>query len=294
MKRFLASLTIGALLFASLTGCATYKYAKTPPATPATLGWLTASETPAKMSSFPVGTYYDNQHRMAFNGYQKGQTLGLLFGVAGVLLADQANKSTGKDKFGASTQLIDIDIAKETRLALERQVQSQGCKRIVFEPRKEAMLEISPYALVNFDKQGQSRLYAVLNVKLVTATDETLWSARYFAAAKGRHPYMGDNSWIGGGLLNPAIEEALDRCAWAMIQDIEGRFSDRTKVTAKGSWAWSEDPILEWRAIKIAETDDFVVLRFVIGDAMTFAGTHVVEKSSVSLTPGNFSLPGGL
>jgi hypothetical protein len=297
----LVCLGVVASLHLIFAGCATYKMAQPCPATPSPAKAEVSKELPSKWSSFPVGVYFDEAHRMAFTGHQGGEMAGMMFGVVGVLVADGVNSANGKARFEDSTKALSFDVVALTNQALATRLAApDGGKRLMLEgeaPNK-ATLEIMPYVLMDFDANKTGHLYVVMNVKLMTRSgphesSKVVWETRYIAQAPGVYPLDPSTKvWDKDNKASAAVAVAVDRAVWAILADANGQLNQTRTVTYSGVIAWiSRIQVSGVQAVVAGETADVYALRMIMGDAAVCAGVHVVEKSSVTLTDAKFKIP---
>lgn len=275
------------LLAVAMTGCASFnRIAHYPsPTQPAAVSIV---EKPmSKMSELPVGAYYDEPRHIIVTGHQKGLFTGMLFGVVGVVVADQLNKSAGSNRYGA-------EAAKGTDLAvlLEEMVGAalteKRAQHWVKGTAKES-LRLTPYAVFTVEKTGEARLYAMLRAEMLGRDGKASWSGRYFARAPGLLPLQ-ESGWMADDRFADGMRTALGRALNACIDDTHGRLAGTDTITAKGRFAFLNMD-LELRAIVVREESDRVVVKLAVGDAMVLAGTHVLDRADYEIKPAKFKDP---
>jgi len=241
----------------------------------------------SKMSELPIGAYYDEPRHIIVTGHQKGLFTGMMFGIVGVVVADQMNKSSGGNKFGAeAAKGTDLGTILDELLAASAvDGNSPNWTRLAADGR----LQLTPYAVFTVEKSGDARLYAMLRAELPGEDGKPLWSGRYFARVPGLHPLQ-ESGWMSDNRFTDGMRPALRRALIACIDDSHGRLTGNEKITAKGRFAFLNMD-LELRAIVVKEDPDAVVARLLIGDAMVLAGTHVLDRADFEIKPATFKDP---
>ncbi|BET65913.1 hypothetical protein ASA1KI_08310 [Opitutales bacterium ASA1] len=287
--RFVGPAILGLLA----SGCASYRYALPYPADAKTARTDISEEHPSAGTQFPIGTFYDKDHRVVFSGHQKGEQVGMMFGLVGVLVAHQANKAAGADRFGGHVDDLDFDLTTIARTALAEELAHAPATRLRLvgdAAETHAILEIVPYALVEYAPGGGGKVYVSLRARLAQGGATQRWIGRYFAAADGTHL---QSTWEQEGRLETALREATERAVRMLVRDVHGGYPGSRTVKISGRWAWTARlPQLTSRAIVLDETDEHLVLRFVAADALVFSGTHFVERKDVTLEDAVFKIPG--
>ncbi|HEY0945598.1 MAG TPA: hypothetical protein VGD81_10035 [Opitutaceae bacterium] len=272
---------------AGFTGCASFNRIAHYP-NPQQSTTVSVAATPmAKMSELPIGAYYDEPRHIIVTGHQKGLLAGMAFGLVGVVVADQMNKSAGADKFGAAaaqgsdlgTMLNEL-VASAIAEANAQQWSSAA---------EAAGLQLTPYAVFTVEKTGEARLYAMLRAETPGKDGKPVWSGRYFARAAGSYPLQ-DGGWMSDGRFSSAMRVALERALRTCIDDTHGRLTGAKMVTAKGRYPFINTDF-ELRAIVVQEQPDYLVAKLAVGDVMVLAGTHVLDRADYEIKPAEFKDP---
>ena len=273
-----------------ISGCASYRrIAEYPtPAKPAEVA--VAAKPMSKMSELPIGVFYDPERQIIISGHQKGMGWGVMFGVVGVMVADQANKSSAEKRFGASASNSAADLGTLTRELLASAVGTSDAGNWTIASDK-GQLQISPYAVFTVLKSGKARLHAMLRAEVPGANGEPAWSVRYFARAPGEFMIEGDDGWMVQDRFISGMREALAKVIGVCVDDTHGRLTGGKTVTARGILPYFNKDNLDWRFIVVKETEDSVVARFCAGDVMVMAGTHVLDRADFKIEPATFRDP---
>ncbi|MCB1105600.1 MAG: hypothetical protein KDK74_12775 [Cephaloticoccus sp.] len=249
------------------------------------------SKPMSKMNELPIGAYYDGQRQIIVTGHQKGLLTGMLFGVVGVIVADQVNKSSGKDKFGDEAAQSETDLVTLTQTQVE-QLEAEGkAPHWRLSDATMANLRLSPYAVFTVDKKtGLARLYAMLRAEIPGTDGKPTWSGRYFARAPGEYLLDGEDGWMSQGRFVDGMEMALERVLKVCVADTNGTLMEGRKITAKGRFAYLNID-LELRGIVVDETPDTIIARLLVGDVMVMAGTHVLDRADFEIKAADFKDP---
>lgn len=288
-QRILASV-LATLLTLVFSGCATYNRIADYPVAARTTAVAVVPKPMSKMNELPVGGYYDAERQIVVTGHQKGMFAGLMFGVVGVLVADQMNKSSGASKYGDDSAKSGTDLATLTREIVSSAVAKGTAPGWSVATVETAGLRLSPYAIFTVEKSGEARLHAMLRAEIPGKDGKPTWSARYFVRAPGLHKLDGDDTWMTQGRFEPAIRAALERATAVCIADTAGQLSGNTTQTAKGHYPFLNMDF-EVRVIAVREDADAIIGRLAIGDAAIFAGTHVLDRQDYSFKPASFKDP---
>jgi hypothetical protein len=283
---------VAALLFAIVaSGCATYNRIADYPKPGQPTSVSVEAKQLAKMSELPVGAYYDPQRQIVISGHQKGVVGAAIFGgIIGVMIADSANKSSAESRFGDSARSGSTDLNSLTRELLEQAIASQQAPSWTLKAAK-AELQLTPFAVFTVAKSGKARLYAMLKAEIPGAGGDPVWSVRYFAQAPGEYTIESTDGWMIGERFAASMRTALKRAIQVCIDDCGGKLKGKSTVTAKGPLPYINDDTIAWRFIVADEAEDAIVGRFVAGDVMVMAGTHVLERADHQIAAASFSDP---
>jgi hypothetical protein len=285
-QRGFVSIVVASLAF-GLSGCATYTRIADYPTPDKPSAVAIVDKPMSKMSELPLGAHYDPERQVIVTGHQKGLLAGMMFGVVGVVVADQMNKSSGGEKYGAAAAQADdlvslLDGAVDAALA-------GGQAPHWAEAAGAAGLRLTPYAVFTVEKSGDSRLYAMLRAEIPGPNGKPTWSGRYFARAPGLH-VLSESGWMNPDHFTPAMDVALRQALMACIEDTHGRLTGRETVTAKGYYPYLNQEF-EIRAIVVKEAPEYLVAKLAVGDAAVLAGTHVLMRSDYQVKPAKFADP---
>lgn len=274
----------------SVSGCASYHRIAEYPShnTPAAVG--VTSKPMSKMSELPVGVFYDPDRQIIISGHQKGLGVGMMFGLVGVMIADQSNKSSAEKKYGGSAASTTADLGMLTRELLEAELNSADAVNWSL-AENEGQLRLSPYAVFTVLKSGKARLYAMLRAEIIGATGEPTWSVRYFARAPGEYSIEGDDGWMIDDRFVSGMRVAMARTLRVCRDDTHGRLTGTKTITARGILPYMNVDNLDWRFIVVQESEDHLVARLCAGDVMVSAGTHVLDRADFTVTPATFKDP---
>jgi len=276
-----------ALLF---SGCATFDRIAPYP-TPAKSETVAIVAKPmSKMSELPLGVFYDEPRHIIISGHQKGLGWGMMFGLVGVMVADQANKSGAESRFGASARTSTTDLG--TILAdVVREELAAGVAPGWSLQNAPAHLQFTPYALFTVLKSGKARLYAVLRAEIPGADGKPTWSGRYFVRADGEMPIETADGWMTGDRFSDGMRVAMREALKTCVEDIRGQLTGTRTVKAKGIFPYINTDVLELPFIVVKEDEQHLVAKLAAGDAMVMAGTHVLNRADYKITDAKFKDP---
>lgn len=272
------------------SGCASFNHiANYPtPAKPATVAIV--AKPLSKMSELPVGAYYDDKREIVISGHQKGLGVSMLFGVVGVLVADAANKSSAESRFGASAQSSVTDLLSLTRAALQETIAAGHAPQWTATDAA-AQLQLSPHAVFTVMDSGKARLYAMLSAQVPGAAgSDPAWSVRYFVRAPGEYAVEGADGWMTQNRFSEAMATALRRAVQVCADDAHGKLTGTKKVKAKGRFAMVNFEF-DLPILVVSETDDTIVGRLAVGDAMIMSGTHILNRADYQIKEADFKDP---
>lgn len=290
MLKQLCSIALLSILLFGASGCASFnRIADYPKANQPTSATVVAKPL-SKMTELPIGAHYDKDRQIVVSGHQKGMLGGLLFGVVGVIVVDQMNKSSGEKQFGQATHNSTTDLGTLTQNILEEE-KTAGRAPNWTATDAGTKLQLSPYAVVTVQKSGKARLYAMLRAELLDAKGQSVWFVRYFARAPGEYAVDGPDGWMTGDRFVEGMQTALRRTVQVCLADSQGRLTGSTKIKAKGALPYLNIENLELNYIAVQETQDDIVARLAAGDALVMAGTHVLSRSDYTISPADFKDP---
>ena len=289
MPQRLASLLVASatLLF---SGCASYDRIASYP-TPATSETVAIVAKPmSKMSELPLGVFYDEQRHIIISGHQKGLGWGMMFGLVGVLVADQANKSGAETRFGASAHTSTTDLGTVLADVIKEELSAGIAPGWSFQ-NAPAHLQFTPYALFTVLKSGKARLYAVLRAEIPGTDGKPTWSGRYFVRAEGEMPIETSDGWMSGNHFSESMREAMREALKTCTEDIQGKLTGTRTIKAKGIFPYLNTDVFELPFIVVKEDEQHLVAKLAAGDVMVMAGTHVLNRADYKITDAKFKDP---
>ncbi len=138
---------------------------------------------------------------------------------------------------------------------------------------------------------GKARLYAMLSAQIPGAAGSNpTWSVRYFVRAPGEYPIEGTDGWMTQNRFHEAMTAALRQAVQICADDSHGKLTGTKKVKAKGRFAMVNFEF-DLPILVVSETDDTIVGRLAVGDAMIMSGTHVLNRADYELKDADFKDP---
>jgi hypothetical protein len=245
----------------------------------------------SKMSELPIGVFYDEPRQIIVSGHQKGLGWGMVFGLVGVMVADQANKSSAEKRFGETSHHSTTDLGSLAKAVLNEEMAAQHAPlwKSTSEP---AQLILSPYALFTVLPSGKARLYTLLRAEIPGPVgSDPKWSVRYFVRAPGEYTIEGDDGWMTHDRFESGMRTSLRRAMQVCVADTEGNLTGTRTTKVKGVFPYMNTDKFELPFIVVQEGDDAVVAKLAAGDVLVMAGTHVLDRADYTFTPATFKDP---
>ena len=277
-------------LLTVFSGCASYnRIADYPtPRQPTTIAIV--AKPMSKMSELPIGVFYDEPRQIIISGHQKGLGWGMMFGLVGVLVANEANKSAAESRFGTTARGSVVDLGTLTREALSEELAAQPALPLTA-TAAPARLQLSPYALFTVLASGKARLYAMLRAEIPSPGGDPRWSVRYFVRAPGEYTIEGADGWMSQERFTTALRPALRRAIQVCLADTQGNLTGTKTIKALGVFPYLNTDKFELPFIVVQDGSESVVARLAAGDAMVMAGTHVLERADYKISDATFKDP---
>lgn len=274
-----------------LSGCASYNRIANYPTPNQPVNVAIGAKPMSKMSELPIGAFYDAPRQIIVSGHQKGLGWGVVFGLVGVMVADQANKSSAEKRFGESAHGSTTDLGSLAKTVLDEELAVQSAAQWK-STADSAQLILSPYALFTVLPSGKARLYTLLRAEIPgPANGNPKWSVRYFARAPGEYTIEGDDGWMTHGRFAEGMRTSLRRAMQVCMTDTAGKLTGNRTTRAKGVFPYMNTDKFELPFIVVQEGDDVLVAKLAAGDVMVMAGTHVLDRADYTFTAATFKDP---
>lgn len=270
-----------------LTGCAS-ALSQPMPELKGKLALVVSKELPSKWTDMPIGVHHYAETSVYVSGHQGAAGIGILFGPIGLALAHSAAQSTGEKKAAVVSQVrIDMVAATERAIAAELARRGDTTRFAPAGSKADGTLEIVPFLVLNFVGDDKVRPWIVLKTALKDANGDEKWKTRYMASVAETRTLGGDAGWVSAEAepLRSAIDRSLQRAVDVLLREGAGhltRGSGRA-VKVKGQWVWVKQP-LELSAEVLDESDELIVVKPNVSDAIVFAGVSIFEKPAVTVT----------
>jgi hypothetical protein len=264
-------------------GCATYDLAKAPPPPSAPVAIVYSDAGPSTWSDLPLGTYTVPHSTVIISGHQEGGSVGMLFGVVGVLAQGAVNAGIGKDAVANAQQALQINLAGQadtmTKAALASGRYGQAFATTA-DPAGPT-LSVAPFTVITFNG-NDVRPYVILKATLTPGHGgSAAWTTRYVATTGPARPLTGDGSFTAddGALLHQALDVDLKRGIAAMLDDVAHPHArDETKMI----YVESAMPYIHQRMglIGYPLSDDGTSFTYVpkVADANVIAGVFTLDE----------------
>jgi hypothetical protein len=232
-----------------------------------------------------MGTYRVPDSQLLVSGHQKGNGIGILFGLPGIAIENAADSSGGKAAVQKSEGVLHISLYPEAQQELTALLQTPGfSNRFTLTPNSaDAELSISGNIVLQFLNEPEVRPYVILKAKLRNPKNTMVtWSTRYAASIGPSRPLAGVNGWTsdGGAPLKIAVAAALRRSLTVMLTDVSSPFlrDDSRKVAVDGNFAFLKER-LQVVGYLLAEGPDWIAFSANVPDTSLLAGVSIMDKS---------------
>jgi hypothetical protein len=281
---------VAAASLAVLSGCASFTHIANYPTPNQPTTVAIGAKPMSKMSELPIGAFYDPSRQIIISGHQKGLGVGMMFGLIGVMVADQTNKSGAEARFGAAAHGSTTDLGSIAQTALADELARSDAPHWR-QATGPAALVLSPYAVFTVLPSGKARLYAMLRAEIPVAGADPSWSVRYFVRAPGEYTIEGDDGWMTHDRFADGMRQALRRAIRVCAKDTAGQLTGTRKVKAVGVFPYLNTDKISLPFIVVSEEPDALVARLAAGDAMVLSGTHVLNRADYVIADGDFKDP---
>jgi PBP1b-binding outer membrane lipoprotein LpoB len=282
MKRILC---IG-LVATLLTGCASFKASEPYPATAQKAAPKTTTESLSRMSDAALGTYQVADQPIFITGHQKGQTAGMMFGLIGVMVADQINKSNGETQFSSAVaKAKQVDVSDIAMKAIQATLRDNNAQHLDSSAQGSDLV-IQPHAILTVAKDSDKAvLHMVLKARLKEGNNE-LWWTRVFGEADGSYPIVGDDGWFASPeKFRLAIEQASRRAALGLVRLTDHNLPEPgNKIKVKTLLPWLATQTDEVIVEVIEKTPENAIFRVRAGDVFLPTGLYVVPSGALQLS----------
>ena len=266
----------------------------TSPTTPTTT-IVYSDKGPNGMSDVPMGVHRIPDSNVVISGHQKGGGIGMLFGLAGMLIQSSANAAGGTGKVRNVQDDLRFDVtAKATDLTGTILADEKYRQLFTLSDKGAAdkaggsTLTVVPYVVITFEGETDVRPYVVLKTKLSTgAPGESPRTIKYFCCEGKPLPLSGENGLAenNGARLKEVLASELDTAIHVMLLDRSQAYprNDQAKIATNGYLPFIGKPI-KWRGFDLGRYNDYSLVEF-RGGMIVFSGVNIAEPSSLEITP---------
>lgn len=249
---------------------------------------------PNGMSDVPMGVHRIPDSNVVISGHQKGGGIGMLFGLAGMLIQSSANAATGTGKVRDVQDDLRFDVTAKateltaTLLADEKYKPFFTLASAGAPAGSGDTLNVTPYVVITFEGETDVRPYIVLKTKPATgAPGESPKTIKYFCCEGKPLPLSGENGLAenNGAGLKALLTSELETAIHVMLADRSQPYprDDQAKIAVNGYLPFLGKPI-KWKGYDLGRYNDYSLVEF-RGGMIVFSGVNIAEPSSLEITP---------
>jgi hypothetical protein len=235
-------------------------------------------------SDMPMGTYRVPNSQVLVSGYQKGNAIAIVLGVAGAMAA-ATDTSGGKAAVQGSEEALRISLTQTAQADLAGMLQTSAfSKEFTLQPNSNAtVLRVSSNIVLQFLENGNVVPFVILKGKLIDphGTAST-WTMRYAASIGGPRPLDGERGWMseGGASLRLNVSSSLERALLVMLTDVSSPFprDDARKSAADGYFPFMKER-LQVVGYSLTEGTDWIAFSPKIVGTSLLAGVNIMDRS---------------
>lgn len=293
-----AALMAATIAISGLTGCG-HSLLKAPPPSSGPVSVVYTGKGLSGTSDLPSGTYEVPDSQIIVSGHQKAgkNPASMMFGVIGVLVANQMDKSAGKDSIKSSAELLKERIDNRTQKILADLLASDDFKHAFTSETASGQpsLEFGGNIVLTYidatNVQPSVVLHAYLrqpNTASKGAAPTEAWSTRYMCVMGSPKPLNGDDGWTASGAaaLKATVSAELTQAVRYMLQDVKQPVArdEEHKVLVTGHFPLISDR-LQVVSYDLGDSGDLAVFAPKLSDATFLSGVLLVDKSQVTVRP---------
>ena len=245
---------------------------------------------PNGMSDVPMGVHRIPDSSVVISGHQKGGGIGMLFGLAGMLVQSSANAAAGTGRVKNIQDDLRFDVtAKAAELTATFLADDKYRQVFTLSPKEGgATLTVVPYVVITYENETDVRPYVVLKTKLTTgAAGESAKTIKYFCCEGKPLPLSGENGLAenNGAGLKALLTSELDTAIHVMLMDRSTPLTrdDKAKILVNGYLPFVGKPV-KFKGYDLGRYNDYSLIEF-RGGALVFSGVNIAEPSSLEVTP---------
>ncbi len=258
----------------------------TEPASPQPIAVVFSNKGPSGMVDLPLGAYRPPNSNIVVSGLQKG--VGILFGVAGMLVQCAANSEATKEKVGNTEDVLHVDLAQQAT-DITGDVFKSGkygqAFTSAFNPDSPS-LTVTPYAVISFVNKEDVVVHVFLKASYKPGrSGGASWTTRYICCTTQPVPFGGDNGLTanGGQALKDTFAHETAGAVDLMLHDVA---SGRARDPRSTLWVETYQPFMgkKWKikGYKLSEDQTSIVVATMAGNIITFGGVQGIDKSVIT------------
>ena len=290
MRKVILTVVASASAFAVQTAAAQGPAGAAPTQAPTTVVY--SDKGPNRMSDLPMGVHRIPNSNVIISGHQKGGGIGILFGLAGMLVQSSANAEAGTGKVRNVRDDLRFDVtAKAAELTGTILVDEKYRQLFTLAPQAGgSTLTVSPYVVITFVNETDVRPYVVLKTKLSTGPrDKSPRTIKYFCCEGKALPLSGENGLAenNGARLKELLTSELETAIHVMLLDRSQPYprNNQAKIIVNGSLPFVGKP-MKFKGYDLGRYKDYSLVEF-RGGMLVFSGVNIAEPLSLEIKPAN-------
>jgi hypothetical protein len=278
----------------ALGGCASYQMTRSAPPESKPIAISYTGDDISAWSDMPIGTYHVPDSQVIISGHQRTGPASMMFGLAGVAVANAIDKSGGKSAVKSSEDVLHITLTSEAQDNLKGLLASNEFAGhfTTSVTRGDPELSISGSIVLTFIDETSVTPFVVLKATLKQHNrnkeikDWTLlWSTRYVCSIGAAKPLAGAEGWVSddGVALRSTISAELKQAMHYMLSDIVAPAprDDAHRILVSGHYPFIKGRF-EMVGYALGDDGNSVVFSPKIGDATVLAGVDIFDKTTVT------------